>query len=61
MNDVLTLPKMCQRQLLRWKDAILGRNISKTSEDSFCLFTTGEQVMGLRQTAATEHMTIVTD
>lgn len=61
MNDVLTLPKMCQRQLLRWKDAILGRNMSEASEDGFCLFTTGEQVICLRQTAATEHMIIVTD
>lgn len=61
LNDVLTLPKMCQRQLLRWKDAILGRNMSKTSEDGFCLFTTGEQVICLGQTGATEHRTVVTD
>lgn len=27
MNDVLTLPKVCQIHLLRWKDAILGRNM----------------------------------
>lgn len=61
LNDVLTLPKMCQRQLLRQKDAILRRNMSKTSEDGFCLFTAGEQVICLRQTADTEHRAIVTD